>query len=103
MQVKICVLLSIVVIVVVTNYMIITEYNNEYVPDDFSIKQMLDQRYRCIRYFNDKVYSNYMHIKCRDYVYDYTAFILERSRYIYMFYAHNMVMSSLFVLFFLLL
>ena len=100
---KILVLVSIISIVVMTNYMILTEYNNEYYPDNFSIEHMSDQKYRCIRYFNDKLYNKYMYVKCKDYVYDYTDFILERSRYICMFYAHNLVMFSLFVIFYLLL
>ena len=88
---------------VISNYHAIIEYNSNYEPENFTIKHMLEPKYRCIRYFDDKQYSKYYHIKCADYLYDYTDFMLERSRYIYIFYIRNMIAAVLLVLFHLLL
>lgn len=86
-----------------SNYLIILEYQQEYVPDNFDIYKLLDLKYRCIRYFNDNKYNRYQEHKCNTHIYDYTEFVLERSRYICLFYAYNLITGSLFLLFHLLL
>ncbi len=83
--------------------MIIIQYYNEYVPENFSIKQLLDKQYRCIRYFNTKQYDKFAHNSCKNHIHDYIEFQLERSKYIYMYYAHNLIMVSMFVIFHLIL
>lgn len=89
--------------VLCSNYFIILEYYDEYVPDNFGIQKLIDPKYRCIRYFYDKVDNAYLHNKCKPYIYDYTAFLLEKSRYIYVYYAYNMCIAILFVIFHILL
>ena len=99
MQTKTLVQIVFLAAILASNYLLVLEYQEEYVPDNFDIRKLLHQKYRCIRYFNDKEHNKYLHQKCSDYAYDYTEFVLERSRYIYMFYVYNFVISGLFGLF----
>ena len=99
---KYSMLFVIVVIMFISNYMMIMEYQNEYVPDNFDIEKIIHQKFRCIRYFNDKRVNTYQQRKCRDYTHEYVEFILERSRYIHLMYAYNFVIMCLFALFYLL-
>lgn len=103
MQTKYLVQIVFIAAILVSNYLFVLEYHNEYVPDNFGIRKLLDQKYRCIRYFNEGTHSRYMDHKCMDYVYDYKHFTLEKSRYIYMFYMYNIIICNIFVLFHLLL
>lgn len=98
-------LLSIIMIILIllSNYFIGSEYYYEYIPDNFDMKKLMDLKYRCIRHFYDKSDNKYMSIQCKPYLYDYTGFILEKSRYICAYYAHNICMISLFIIFNLLL
>jgi hypothetical protein len=75
------------------------EYYKQYAPENFSIHKILDKKYRCIRFFHDKDDSPYMQKICQLYYYDYIAFSLEKSRYIFMYYAHNVIVISLIAIF----
>jgi hypothetical protein len=99
MKLKNLVELTIIIALCLSNYMIIMQYYNEYVPENFSIKQLLDKQYRCIRYFHAKQYDKFAYNSCKKYTHDYVEFQLERSRYIYMYYSHNLIMVSMFVIF----
>jgi hypothetical protein len=92
-----------IILILLSNYFINLEYYNEYDPDNFDIKKLMHLRYRCIRHFYDKSDNKYMSIRCNPYLHDYTGFILEKSRYVYAYYAHNLCMISLFIIFNLLL
>lgn len=85
-----------------SNYYLISEYMSEYVPDNFNIEKLLDKKYRCIRYFDDKYYDKFTYNKCKEYLEEYIIFKLEKSRYIYIYYAYNIIIISLFGIFILL-
>ena len=91
-----------IIILTISNYYLISEYMSEYVPDNFNIHKLLNLKYRCIRYFNDKHFDKFSHNRCKQYLEDYIIFKLEKSRYIYMYYGHNIILISLFSLFILL-
>jgi hypothetical protein len=103
MQCKTLFLLTMATLMVMSNYVTVSMYFDEYYPEYFNMEKLMDIRYRCYRYFNDKVNNGYMCTKCKPYIYDYKNFILEKNRYIFAFYAHNIVMGSLFSIFYLLL
>ncbi len=86
-----------------SNYFLISEYMTEYVPENFDIKKLLDKKYRCIRYFDEKNYNKFTHNSCKALLHDYVDFKLEKSRYIYAYYAHNSIIISIIVVFMLLL
>lgn len=53
--------------------------------DNFTISQMQDIKYRCIRYFEDSrknmtAINTYHETKCADYKYDYLNFVLYRRK-----------------------
>lgn len=102
-QVKTVLLLSIVSALCISNYLLIIEYYNEYVPENFAIDKLLDKKFRCIRFFYDKINDKYAHMSCKEYHKDYIDFLLEKSRYVYMFYTHNVIIISLIIIFYLLL
>lgn len=77
--------------------MMIIEYFKNYVPEYFDIEKLLDKKYRCIRYFEDKDFNTYNDKQCQPYIYHYMLFKLEKSRYIYMHYAYNLIVWSLFI------
>ena len=79
------------------------EYYAEYVPDHFDMNKILQTKYRCIRYFDDKMINRYLHFKCKPYFEDYVLFRLEKSQFIYSYYVHNAVMLVCFALFHLIL
>ena len=83
----------------VTNYVLIMQYYDEYVPDNFSRNKILDKKYRCIRYFHNNIQNRYGESICKAYYYDYVAFNLEKSRYIFMYYVHNIIVITLFAIF----
>lgn len=99
MKLKTVIQMAIVIALCASNYMMILKYYDEYVPDNFDIYKMLDIRYRCIRFFHDKNENSYRQKICQPYYYDYVAFNLEKSRYIYMYYAHNLIVISIFTIF----
>ena len=99
MKLKHVVELTIIIAICLSNYMISTQYYSEYDPKHFSFNQILDKRYRCIRYFDEKDYDRYSHYSCKNYMHDYINFKLERSRYILMYYAHNLIMGSMLIIF----
>lgn len=101
MKVKTVLLSAMIIALCISNYLLISEYFNEYDPDNFGIKKLLNKKYRCIRFFHDKGIDKYTYRSCKAYEHDYGAFILEKSRYIYMYYAHNLILISLFAIFYL--
>lgn len=91
------ILITIFAIVICTvNYAILMEYFHNYVPEYFDVVKILDKKYRCIRYFDDREYDKFIDSQCQPYVYDYLLFKLEKSRYIYIHYAYNFIMWGLF-------
>ncbi len=97
-------LISIMIFILcILNYFLINEYLTEYVPDNFDIKKLLDKKYRCIRFFDDKRDDRYLRATCAPYLEDYLSFKLEKSRYIILYYAHNTILISLIIIFQLLL
>lgn len=99
MKLKHIVELTIIIAVCLSNYMIAMQYYAEYDPNHFTVKQLQDKQYRCIRYFDEKDYDRYSHHLCKNYMHDYLNFKLERSRYIMMYYAHNLIMGSMLIIF----
>ncbi len=83
--------------------MLINEYFNEYTPDNFDIIKLLEKKYRCIRYFNEKHVDKYQQSLCQAYLVDYLEFKLEKSRYIFIYYSYNIVMISLILIIYLVL
>ena len=74
----------------------------EYVSENFDIKKLLEKKYRCIRYFDEKNYDKFSHNSCKPFFYDYVEFKLEKARYIYAYYAHNAIVVSIIIVFMLL-
>ncbi len=99
MKLKHIVEITIIIAICISNYMIYVQYYTEYVPENFNIKQLQDKNYRCIRYFDEKNYDRYSHHSCKNYMHEYINFKLERSRYIFMYYAHNLIMGSMLIIF----
>jgi hypothetical protein len=79
----------IIICCVFSNYNMINTYNKNYVPDKFTIKHLIKEEYRCIRYFSDDVFNRYQNTKCKNYLPNYIEFILQKSRYITLFYLQN--------------
>jgi hypothetical protein len=103
MKVKTIFQFAFIMTICITNYMMMLEYNSEYVPDNFDVSKIAQQKYRCIRYFTDKMQNRYLHTRCKPFFEDYVIFRLEKSKYIYAYYAHNAAMITCFALFHLLL
>ena len=103
MQMKTIVFLSMLSALCISTYLLIIEYYNEYAPENLIIHKLLDKKYRCIRFFHDKVIDKYAYISCKMYHTDYIDFLLEKSRYVYLFYAHNVIIISLTIIIYLLL
>lgn len=99
MKLKHVIELTFIIAFCLSNYMTMIEYYNEYVPEYFSAYKLLQKHNRCIQYFNENNYDRYTHYRCKDYMQDYIEFQLEKSRYIYLYYAHNAVMISIFIIF----
>jgi len=99
MKLKHVIELAFIIALCLSNYLTMMEYYNEYVPEQFTPQKLLQKHNRCIRYFSSNKYDKYIYYSCKEYMQDYIAFQLEKSRYIYMYFAHNTIMLSMFAIF----
>ncbi len=81
------------------NYSLVVNYQQEFVADNFNITKILNQKYRCIRFYNSKIDSSYMQNKCKNHYDDFQQFKSDRTTYIYQYYVYNIVMTGLFLVF----
>jgi hypothetical protein len=81
------------------NYAMIVDYQHEFVVDNFNISKILDQKYRCIRFYSGNMENKYLLNKCQNYDEDYQQFKSDRTTFIYKYYIFNIVMTSLFLVF----
>jgi hypothetical protein len=79
----------IIICCAISNYNIINTYKNNYLIEQFTIKQLIHQEYRCIRHFDDREHNKYQNEKCKDYLPNYIQFIMQKYRYISIFYLQN--------------
>lgn len=77
--------------------MFVLHYQNEYVPDNFNVTKILDQKYRCIRYFADAAENKFLDKRCRNHQDDYVTFKADRMQHIYIYYVYNIIMTFVFL------
>ncbi len=99
MNFKTIFLILVIITYAICNYMILVEYSHEYNPANFSIQKLLDKRYRCIVYFHNNEYDRYTDTRCKAYRALYLVFMTEKILYMYMYFAYNLIMVSLIVIF----
>lgn len=98
MNVKYIVEFIMILLMCISNYIIITEYYNEYVPEYYSKDKILQKNYRCFRFFHGNYDKKYSYNSCQPYLYDYEIYKLERSQYIYTYYIHNILITSIIII-----
>lgn len=71
-----------------------TKYHEKYLnTKTFSKNLILQKKYRCIRYFDEKDYHKYFEKKCNEFKRDYLNFQLRRSLYFYEIIKNNIMLS----------
>lgn len=72
-----------VIIFTMMNRMIMMEYSKRYDVGRFTLEQLRDKKYRCIRMFEEKKDLDYVNKRCVEYDRDMLNFRLERSQFIW--------------------
>lgn len=69
----------VVAILFIANNYILSSY---YSPDNFGLERLVQKKYRCIRYYQDKKdYNKFMEKSCTPYQKDYEQFREEKALY----------------------
>lgn len=71
--------------------MIMIEYSKRYDVGKFTLEQLHDRKYRCIRMYEEGVDLDYVNKRCVEYDRDMLNFRLERSRFIWNAFMCNIV------------
>lgn len=72
-----------IIIYTIMNHMIMIEYSKRYDVGRFTLEQLRDKKYRCIRMFEEKKDLDYVNKRCVEYDRDMLNFRLERSQFIW--------------------
>jgi hypothetical protein len=99
MNLKYVVEIVMILIMCMSNYMIMTEYYDEYVPEYYTREKILQKNYRCFRFFHENSDKKYIYNSCKPYLHEYEVYKLERSRYIYTYHLHNILMTTVIVIY----
>jgi len=67
------------------------DYNERFVPSNFSREKVFDEKYSCIKYFDEQTYLKFIDRKCQKYKHDYVIFELEKSLHVYNYIVYNLV------------
>jgi hypothetical protein len=99
MRIKTFIQIFYVILLTLINYLLILEYQAEFVPDNFDIVKIIDIKYRCIQFFSDNYEDKYMANRCKDHYHNYIDFKLKKANYAFMYYMYNLIMIGVYMLF----
>lgn len=98
MNAKIALQVLFIILLNYINYLLIVNYQQEFVVDNFNKTKLLDQKYRCIRFYSSNMDNKYLENKCKNHYRDFKQFKTDRKTYIFQYYIYNIAMTSLFLL-----
>lgn len=66
----------------IVNCILLVQFSDNYIPENFSMNKLKTQKYRCIRYFYEKEYDKYTEKKCSSFKNELTNFHMAKSFHI---------------------
>lgn len=82
-------------IFIVFNYQQYIINRGKYDVEHFSRKMLIQQKYRCIRYFENNDFDKNVEKKCQPYKYEYLNYQLDRSHMIFTIIKNNLLFMIL--------